>query len=85
MELRDRLQGPKTRFRERSKVDAAVQEILEKYDVESLLPVDVLEQDKPTFRQASKGRPGKDTKYVKKVKFCAPTNVSRSSRSVSRN
>ncbi len=68
IELRDRLQGPKTRFRERSKVDAAVQEILEKYDVESLLPVDVLEQDKPTFRQASKGRPGKDTKYVKKVK-----------------
>ena len=68
MELRERLQGPKTRFRERSKVDAAVHEILEKYDVESLLPVDVLEQDKPTFRQASKGRPGKDTKYVKKVK-----------------
>ena len=68
MELRDRLRGPKTRFRERSKVDAAVQEILEKYDVESLLPVDVLEQNKPTYRQASKGRPGKDTKYVKKVK-----------------
>ncbi len=68
MELRDRLQGPKTRFREQSKVDAAVHEVLEKYDVESLLPVDVLEQDKPTFRQASKGRPGKDTKYVKKVK-----------------
>jgi transposase len=68
MELRDRLRGPKTRFRERSKVDAAVQEILNKYDVESLLPVDVLEQNKPTYRQASKGRPGKDTKYVKKVK-----------------
>jgi transposase len=68
MELRDRLQGPKTRFRERSKVDAAVQEIVNKYDVESLLPVDVLEQNKATYRQASKGRPGKDTKYVKKVK-----------------
>ncbi len=68
MELRDRLRGPKTRFRERSKVDAAVQEILNKYDVELLLPVDVLEQNKPTYRQASKGRPGKDTKYVKKVK-----------------
>jgi transposase len=68
MELRDRLQGPKTRFRERNKVDVAIQGILEKYDVESLLPVDVLEQDKPTFRQASKGRPGKDTKYVRQVK-----------------
>jgi len=68
LELRERLQGPKTRFRERSKVDAAVQEILKKYEVEVLLPVDVLEQDKPSFRQASKGRPGKDTKYVKHVK-----------------
>lgn len=68
MELRDRLQGPKTRFRERSKVDAAVQQLLDKYDVESLLPVDVLEQNTATYRQASKGRPGKDTRYVKTVK-----------------
>lgn len=67
LELRDRLQGPKTRFRERSKVDAAVQEILKQYEVGSLLVVDVLEQDKPTYRQASKGRPGKDTKYIKSV------------------
>jgi transposase len=67
LELRDRLQGPKTRFRERSKVDASVQEILKQYEVESLLLVDVLEQEKPTYRQASKGRPGKDTKYIKSV------------------
>lgn len=70
LELRDRLQGPKTRFRERNKVDAAVQEIVKKYDVEALLLVDVLEEAKRTFRQASKGRPGKDTKYVKQVKIC---------------
>ena len=70
LELRDRLQGSKTRFRERSKVDAAVQEIVKKYDVETLLLVDVLEEFKTTFRQASKGRPGKDTKYVKQVKEC---------------
>jgi transposase len=68
MELRDRLQGPKTRFRERHKVDLAVQEILKKYDVELLLRVDVLEEEKATYRQANKGRPSKDTKYVKKVK-----------------
>ena len=67
-ELRDRLQGPKTRFRERSKVDAAVAEILKKYDVELLLQVDVLEEEKATYRQARKGRPSKDTKYVKNVK-----------------
>ncbi len=68
MDLRDRLPGPKTRFRERSKVDVAVAEILKKYDVELLLLVAVLEEEKPTYRQASKGRPSKNTKYVKKVK-----------------
>lgn len=67
-ELRDRLQGPKSRFAERSKVDQAVEEILKKYDVDSLLPVEVLEEEKATYRQASKGRPGKNTKYVKQVK-----------------
>jgi transposase len=68
LELRDRLQGPKTRFRERNKVDAAVEGILHQYEVATLLVVDVLEETKPTYRQASKGRPGKHTKYVKHVK-----------------
>ena len=36
-----------------------MEEILKKYDVESLLLVDVLEQEKPTYRQVSKGRPNK--------------------------
>jgi transposase len=67
-ELRDRLRGPKSRFRERKKVDEAVQEILKKRELESLLLVDVLEEEKPTYRQASKGRPGKNTKYVKQLK-----------------
>jgi transposase len=67
-ELRDRLQGPKSRFAQRSKVDQAVEEILKKYDVDSLLPVEVLEEEKATYRQASKGRPSKNTKYVKQVK-----------------
>ena len=67
-ELRDRLQGPKTRFRERNKVDSEVEEILKKYEVESLLLVDVLEQEKPTYRQVSTGRPNKNTKYAKEVR-----------------
>ncbi|MFV1968897.1 MAG: phosphatidate cytidylyltransferase, partial [Pirellulaceae bacterium] len=67
-ELRDRLRGPKSRFRERKKVDEAVQEILKKHELESLLLVDVLEEEKATYRQASKGRPSKNTKYVKQVK-----------------
>ena len=29
---------------------------------------DVLEQEKPTYRQVSKGRPNKNTKYAKEVR-----------------
>jgi hypothetical protein len=54
--------------RERKKIDAAVREILGKHGLDSLLRVDVLEEEKATFRQASKGRPSKNTKYVKQVK-----------------
>jgi transposase len=67
-ELRDRLRGAKSRFRERGKVDAAVQEIVGKHELDPLLRVDILEEEKATYRQASKGRPSKDTKYVKQVK-----------------
>jgi len=67
-ELRDRLQGPKSRFTERSKVDQAVEEILKTCELDSLLVVDVAEGQKETYRQASKGRPSKNTKYVKLVK-----------------
>jgi transposase len=67
-QLRERLQGAKTRFRERSKVEAAVEEILNKHELEGLLLVDLLEEEKPTYRQIGKGRPSKDTKYVKQVK-----------------
>ena len=67
-ELRDRLQGPKTRFGERNKVEQAVEEILKTCDVQSLLSVDIHEQEKATYRQARRGRPSKKTKYVKEVK-----------------
>ncbi len=67
-ELRDRLQGPKTRFAERKKVEPAVEEILKACDVESLLSVDIHEQEKARYRQAGRGRPNKKTKYVKEVK-----------------
>jgi len=45
-----------------------VQEILKKYKVESPVLVDVREQEKPTYRQISKGRPKNNTKCVKAVK-----------------
>lgn len=66
-ELRDRLQGPKTRFGERKKVAQAVQEILEACDVQSLLATEIHEQEQATYRQARRGRPNQQTKYVKQV------------------
>lgn len=67
-ELRDRLQGAKTRFIERNKVEQAVAEILTSCQVESLLSIQIHEQDKASYRQARRGRPGQNTTYVKEVK-----------------
>ena len=68
LQLRDRLQGSKTRFRDRGKVRTAVHEILKNRDVESLLDVEIVEEEIPTYKQARKGRPTKDTQYIKTVK-----------------
>jgi len=65
--LRQRLDGPRTRLKERKQVDAAVQEILQPLRDETLLAVNVEERDEETFRQASKGRPSKNTKYVREI------------------
>ena len=67
-ELRERLSGPRTRFKSRKKVDEAVQEIVKRLKEESLLIVTVEQREEGTFRQAGKGRPGKNTKYVKEIK-----------------
>jgi transposase len=67
-ELRERLSGPRTRFKIRKKVDEAVQEIVKRLKEESLLIVTVEQREEGTFRQAGKGRPGKNTKYVKEIK-----------------
>src|SRR4051794_23966674 len=51
-DLRGRLQGPRTRFRERSKVDQAVTEVLAEAEASSWLVVEIEEQEEETFRQA---------------------------------
>jgi transposase len=67
-ELRDRLQGPRTRFRERAKVEQAVAEVLADADASSWLLVEIEEQEEETFRQATRGRPSEHTKYVKQTR-----------------
>jgi transposase len=67
-DLRARLQGPRTRFRERSKVERAVAETPEAADAGSWLLVEIEEREEETFRQATRGRPSDQTKYLKETR-----------------
>jgi len=67
-ELRERLESPKTRFRKRAQVEEAVQGILTNRGGEAWVRVSIEEMEQETFQQATRGRPGKDTKYVRKVR-----------------
>lgn len=68
-DLQTRLQSPRTRFRERAKVEAAVQEILQGCDAAKWLTISIEETPQEEFKQATRGRPGKDTQYVKEVRL----------------
>jgi transposase len=66
-ELQQRLLSPKTRFRQRAKVADAVEEILETTGGDRWVDVDIEAVEKANYKQASRGRPSKDTRYVKEV------------------
>jgi transposase len=66
-ELRDRVHGPRTRFRQRQKVEDAVQKILEERSVERWVKVQIDERQQATYRQTRPGRPNKHTPYRKQV------------------
>jgi transposase len=67
--LRQRLLSPKTRLRERGKVAAAVQAILEEREVANWLKVHIRETVQERFRQARRGRPTEKTEYVRVEKL----------------
>jgi transposase len=67
-DLRDRLRGPRTRFREHAKVEQAVAEILADTETTSWLRVTIEPQEEVTFRQATRGRPGEHTPYLKRTR-----------------
>lgn len=67
-ELRERLASPRTRFRERGKVQRAVEDLLAQCDVESWIRVSIEEREDATYRQAQPGRPSKHTKYKKETR-----------------
>jgi transposase len=65
--LRERLQSPKTRFRTRPKVQEAVEKILSESHAGRTVDVQIKEEQRESFTQASPGRPGPETQYIKKV------------------
>jgi transposase len=67
-DLRERLQGPRTRFRERSKVEQALAEVLAAAEASSWLLVEIEEKEEETFRQATRGRPSEQTKYLRETR-----------------
>jgi transposase len=65
--LRVKLRSPRTRYRQEGKVAAAVAEILVSCGADAWITTEVEPQTQETFHQDHRGRPGKDTHYVKKV------------------
>jgi transposase len=65
--LQEKLRSPRSRQRERGKVQEAVAKILQEHDVAEWIRFEVLERQQERYRQRQRGRPGKDTQYVKEV------------------
>jgi transposase len=65
-ELREKLHSPRTRYREKAKVEKAAAEILTSCGVEGWIAVQIKERALENYRQAKPGRPGKNTRYVKR-------------------
>jgi len=67
-ELQRRLSSPRTRFRERSAVERAAQEILAARQVESLLQVEIIQREEEAFKKQGPGRPGPHAAYRREVR-----------------
>lgn len=65
--LKEKLHSPRTRYRQEAKVAAAVAEVLEACGAAAWIATEVQPQTEETFHQDHRGRPGKDTRYVRKV------------------
>jgi transposase len=64
-ELRVKLASPRTRYRTRAKVDAAVEALLRECGVAGEVAVEIVERAEATYRQVGPGRPSAETQYVR--------------------
>jgi transposase len=69
--LKDRLAARKTRLRKRTKVDEAIETILQDSGTSRWIEVQVHRQEEEKFRQKTRGRPGPDADYrrIVRVRF----------------
>jgi transposase len=65
-ELQAKLTSPRTRYREQAKVAQAVDAILLDGEAEGLIAVAIEPRTTATYRQERRGRPGPDTRYVRR-------------------
>jgi transposase len=65
-ELRTKLASPRTRYRERAMVSEAAEAIVRECEVEDWFRVEVVEKTAETYHQERRGRPGANTRYVKR-------------------
>jgi transposase len=67
-ELQQKLQSPRTRYRQRGKVTEAVEAILQARGTTSWVVVAITEHEQEIFHQERPGRPNKETKYRREVR-----------------
>jgi transposase len=68
-QLQAKLRAPRSRQRDRAKVQQHVEHLLKHYEVSGLVRVEVVERPQETYHQRRRGRPGKNTEYVKRVRL----------------
>ncbi len=67
-ELAAKLQGPRPRFRTQAAVAAAVDDILATTGAARWVGYQVVTVEEPSFRQETRGRPGKNTRWRRRLK-----------------
>lgn len=66
--LRKRLQSPRSRMRDRHRVESEVESILGRRSMEELLSVEIIEQEEVKWKQKTRGRRTANTEYTRESK-----------------
>ena len=66
--LQEKLRSPRTRYRQRAKVEEAVAEVLQELGTAKWFTITIEERELETFRQEGRGRPTERTRYVREAK-----------------